>query len=175
MLLKLLKWSVIASVLLLSGCGFQLRNHLLITPALHTIHLKMALPYSGFCADLRQNFAALNICVVNNPCEAPITLHILSEKFREERVTISATSLLSQYLLSYSITYQLEKWDGRVLVAKRTISVVRNYTVNANQILGASNEIPLLRQDMRREIVYQLINQLNSACVLRAIANSSQC
>ncbi len=34
--------------------------------------------------------------------------------------------------------------------------------VNANDVLGAGNEIPLLQQDMYREAVYQLINQLSS-------------
>lgn len=153
----------------IAGCGFKLRNSVTISPTLRIIYLKSSVPYTGLLAELRQNFLALNICVTQNPCQAPLTLDILSEKFQENRITISATSLLSQYLLSYEVVYQFESADCRIVVRPRIIRVTRNYTVNANQILGASNELPLLRQDMRREVVYQLINQLSSACVLDAV------
>jgi outer membrane lipopolysaccharide assembly protein LptE/RlpB len=69
----------------------------------------------------------------------------------------------------------LESANGCVLVPARTIAVTRNYTVNANVVLGAGNEIPLLQQDMRREVVYQLINQLSSARVIRACLNQQFC
>ena len=104
-----------------------------------------------------------------------MTLNIICEKFRESRITISATSLLSQYLLLYEVTYQLERADGCVLVPPRTISVTRNYTVNANAVLGAGNEIPLLQQDMRREVVYQMINQLSSGRVIKACLACGLC
>lgn len=154
---------------LISGCGFKLRNSVAISPCLRVIYLKSVVPYTGLLAELRQNFSALGICVTKNACQAPLTLNILSEKFQENRVTISATSLLSQYFLSYEVVYQFESADCRIVVRPRTIKVVRSYTINANQILGASNELPLLRQDMRREVTYQLINQLSSACVLDAV------
>jgi LPS-assembly lipoprotein len=156
------------SCLFIAGCGFKLRNSVVIPPALRVIYIKTC-PYNALLAELRQNFCALGIRTTRLPCQAPLTLNILSEKFLETRVTISATSLLSQYLLAYEVVYQFESADCEIIVPPRMIRVTRNYTVNANQILGASNELPLLQEDMRREVVYQLINQLSSACVLNAI------
>lgn len=152
----------------IAGCGFQFRNTAEIPAVLRVLYVKTSLPYSAFLADLRQNFSALGICMTKCPEQAPVTLNVLSEKFRESRITISATSLLSQYLLLYEVTYQLESANGCVLVCPRTISVTRNYTVNANAVLGAGNEIPLLQQDMRREVVYQMVNQLSSGRVIKA-------
>jgi LPS-assembly lipoprotein len=160
---------LIGILLPMVGCGFHLRGYSLLAPAMHVVYVRTASPYSGLYSDLRQNFCALGVRVTNNACQAPVTLHILTEKIQQDRITISATSLLSQYLLAYEVDYQLEDSHGCLLVARRKIRVTRNYTVNANQILGASNELPLLRQDMRREVVYQLINQLSSACVREAL------
>lgn len=162
-------------VCFISGCGFQVRNNTEIPSALRVLYIKTSVPYSAFSADLRRNFSAVGICMTKCSVQAPVTLHILSEKFQESRITISATSLLSQYLLSYEVAYQLEKADGCILVPARTISVGRNYTVNANAVLGAGNEIPLLQQDMRREVVYQIINQLSSGRVIKACLNQQFC
>lgn len=159
----------------IAGCGFQFRSSAEIPPSLRVLYLKSCTPCNGFLADLRQNLSALGICMTRCPQQAPITLNILSENFHESRVTISATSLLSQYLLLYQVVYQLEDANGCVLVCPRTISVLRNYTVNANDVLGAGNEIPLLQQDMHREAVYQIINQLSSGRVIRACLRAYEC
>jgi len=169
------KLLLILLVCFVAGCGFHLRNNAEIPPVLRVLYIKTAVPYSAFLADLKQNFSAVRICMTQCPEQALVTLHILGERFHESRITISATSLLSQYLLSYEVTYQLESANGCVLVPARTIAVTRNYTVNANVVLGAGNEIPLLQQDMRREVVYQLINQLSSARVIRACLNQQLC
>src|ERR1700722_1948027 len=144
---------------LIAGCGFQFRNCAEIPPVLRVIYLKTCLPNSLFFFDLRQNFCALGVCMTKCPEQAPVTLRILNEDFQESRITISATSLLSEYLLLYQVTYQLEDANGCVVVRPRTIKVTRTYMVNANDVLGAGNEIPLLQQDMYRDAVYQLINQ----------------
>jgi LPS-assembly lipoprotein len=173
--MKFLKLLFLLWMCCVAGCGFWLRNNTEIPPVLRVIYIKSSTPYSAFLADLRQNFSALGICMTKCPGQAPVTLDILSEKFRESRITISATSLLSQYLLLYEVSYQLEDAKGCVLVPARTIAVTRNYTVNANAVLGAGNEIPLLQQDMRREVVYQLINQLSSGRVIRACLERKLC
>jgi LPS-assembly lipoprotein len=162
----LFKCIFLLSVFLLSSCGFHLRDSSHLPAQLRVVYIKTSTPYSGFGCDIRKNFCALGMRVTSNPQCARVTLNILSERFKENRVTISATSLLSQYLLSYEVIYQIEDAKGCILAPQRLITINRAYTVNANQILGADNELPLLRQDMRREAVYQLINQLNSCCVL---------
>ena len=155
----------------IAGCGFQIRGHSLLAPQMRVVYVRTMNPYSGLSGDLRENFCALGVRVADNAYQAPVTLHILTEKFQQDRITLSATSLLSQYVLSYEVDYQLERPNGELLLAPRKIRVTHNYTVNANQILGVDNEVPLLRQDMRREVIYQLINQLSSECVRNAVNN----
>lgn len=154
--------SVLLVSFLTTGCNFQLRGNNALPTSLRMMYLKTSVPYSDFLANLRQNLKVLGVCITSSEKNAPITLHILKERFQENRITISATSLLSQYLLLYEVTYQLENQAGCRIMGPRVVIITRNYTVNANQVLGAGNEIPLLQQDMHREAAYQIINQLNS-------------
>ena len=159
----LIQCLMIAIILIMTqACGFHLRNQTQIPSSLHIIYLKSDDPYGSFTKQLTQTLRAYGIQLVSSTHHAPITLEILSDNFSKQATSISATSQLTQYLLTETMSYQLHNSRGNIISGPTTITTVRNYSATFNQMLGASNEEEQLSQEMRRDTVYQLINRLST-------------
>lgn len=158
--------------LLLIGCGFHLRGQANLPPQLHHIAIASNTPYSLLASQLRQTLQNMHIAINENPNTAPLTIKLLTDDFNQAATGTGATNQLTNYTLTYTVTYQLLEQHGEALTEPRQIVVNRSFTANNNQMLGSSNEQVLLQQDMRRDAILQILNQLNSKTVLTAITKN---
>ena len=149
-------------LLLTQGCGFHLRNQSQLPLSLRVMALKSYDPYGSFTKQLAQTLRAYGATLVAPPAHAPVTLEILRDKFSKQATSISATAQLTQYILTESMSFQIRNAQGQVIEGPIAITTTRNYTATFNQMLGATNDEELLKQEMQRDTIYQLFNRLST-------------
>lgn len=147
------------SILNLTGCGFHLRGHEPIPVSLRTLALRTNDPYSAFTKQLQQTLRYSKVCLVAN---APFTLQILGENFTQLTTSMGSGGYTTTYLLTDTVSFQLLNSQQSVLGIPQVVTTTRNYSIVTNQVVSDNAAIETLRVDMRRELIFQLLNRLRS-------------
>ncbi len=149
-------------LLALTSCGFHLRGEEPITPELQHLYLKTKEPYSQLTHNLKAYFKLAGIHLTDSPETATYVLNILSETQNDILINVSGTQQTRQYSLVLTVNFQMTRPDGTVVLPQQAVTETRVFTMQANQILGGSNEETTMYQQMRRDIIFDLMNRLTS-------------
>jgi len=145
--------------LLIASCGFHLRGSLEIPSNLQTIQLQSNTTPNW----TRAIKSTLSNAGVKFNSTAPIIL-MLEEAEESRRISsYDENSKASEYQLKTELTFSMEDKKGTLLIPKRTLVSQRTYRYNENQIAGKSEEEALLKQEMQRDLVRQLVQQFRIA------------
>lgn len=155
---SLLLWLMLS----LTACGFHLRGHEPLPPQLQVLYIESNDPYGQFTKDLKQTLTSLGITLVETAQAAPITLQILGESTNQQQTSQGASGQIATSILTASMAYQLLDSKGRIIQPPQNVSTSRSFTNNANQVLGNTSEQLNLEDDMRRDLINQLLNRLRA-------------
>lgn len=154
-----LSWiSIVVSVLLLGGCGFQLRGshdypfkHLYIANA----------PSQEFRARLKRLVeAGSDTVVLPTPAGADAILS-MSSGTGQSVLSYDKTGVAQEYVLTASVGYSLITPSGTVLIPTSVINVNRAMTYSNKYALAKQSEADLLQRDMYSDIADQLLRRLD--------------
>jgi LPS-assembly lipoprotein len=148
-------------LLLISGCGFQLRGYGCQTLPFHALYLDLNPPYTNFNKALRQALQASGVHTYLSP-PAPITLRILSQDFKRTVTSLGNAGQTTTYLLSFSIRFQLLDKTNHMLLPLQEVRATRNFSITSNQLSGDLNTQIDLQEDMQRDVIQQLMARLTS-------------
>ncbi len=148
--------------LALTHCGFQAHPLAQLPATLQPLYIETPHPYGALNKTLQQVFHSLHIPLTTTTSEAAMSLNILSEGFSTGALAESENSKVKQYWLNYHLVYHLTNKNHQVVQTPRSIYIKRIYTVNEDQVLGATGETAFLRQVMMRDAVYRLLGELQS-------------
>ena len=153
---------ILLSCTLLCSCGFHYRGHVSLPAQLQSVYIESHDPYDAFIKELRHTLKAAHVTVTDTEEKALLTLDIVRDTYHVRLMTIGGSNQTREYLLTYSVTYQLKDSEGQVLTPAQTVSVTRNHISNANQLLGNNNEEAQLKHEMIKEVIYKLLLRLSS-------------
>lgn len=150
-------------LVLLSGCGFHLRGMLEMPSWLNPIAIVIQHAERELEPLLLEQLKAYHIRVSDDPAQSKVWLIIEDDGFQQQVGSISSSTTPRQYQLFYSIRFKLQYAKGREIIPSRKIIVTRKITINSNRILGSTNEEDLSKDEMRRDAVTQIMDQLSRA------------
>ena len=148
--------------LMLSACGFHLQGEMVLAPPLHRMYLQTPNPYGYLARNLKDALKLSKVHLVSSPNEAQTVLVILSDDTSQELLSVSGTNQTRQYNLHVTVTFEITTANGVVILPPQVFTETRAYTVQANQILGSSNEASLFYRQMRRALAYTIMNRIAS-------------
>tara|TARA_B100000989_G_scaffold290850_1_gene264561 strand:- start:59981 stop:60547 length:567 start_codon:yes stop_codon:yes gene_type:complete len=160
---------VIATCLLLSACGFQLRGTQNIPPQMQRLAINSSAPYGVLTIQLEQMLSQAGVRILEPTDEAPVTLKIFNAAIRNNTLSESASSTTKMYTMHYSVNFEILGSDGKVIYGPNTINTSRNYMVNENQVLSMGIETEKLQKEMQRDAAFQILTQLGSPAVAKAV------
>ena len=146
----------------LSSCGFHLRGVVELPPELESIYIKGGLPNSQMREILRQKLIASNVNVLEQPQESAALLRILKDETTRRIASINAAGQPNEYELKYTLAYQLDDGKGRPLLAAKTLSQLRTYRYDPNNILSIEEEEFRIKREMARAAVNQMLRQISA-------------
>ena len=149
-------------VLALAGCGFQLRGSVEL-PGLDTVRI------TGAGATMREELAVFlrdgGVRVLEaNGGDADAELSLTDEQLNRRVLSIDPrTGKAREFELAYAVDFQLVDAKGKSLVERQTVRLVRDFVFDVDAVIGKSREESVLRTEMRRDAVQQIIRRLRSS------------
>ena len=146
----------------LVGCGFALRGAVEV-PGLETVRV------TGASDTMREELSVFllegGVRVVEALAEeADAELSLTDEQMKRRVLSIDpGTGKPREYELAYSVNFQLVDAKGTALVRRQTVRLVRDFVFDVDAVIGKSREEGVLRTEMRRDAVQQIIRRLRSS------------
>ena len=154
-------WVLLASALLLAGCGFQPRGS--ATLPFNTLYVE-AQSAPQFAIQLRRVIGSgSQTRITNNPTEADATLQVVQELREKEILSLSAGGRVRELQLRYRVQYQVFDRNRAPVLPSGEIVLRRDYSFNDQDQLSKESEENLLYRDMQNDAVLQLVRRLQAA------------
>ena len=146
----------------LNGCGFHLRGSPPFPDDARSVYLRTSndLLFDELAVYLRDSGAT----VTSTKDGADAVLDLSKENFTKRTLSVDPdTGKEREFELSYSVSFELRKSDGTVLVKNQTVNLVRDYVFDADQVIGKSREQNVLKKEMRRDAAQRILTRLSAA------------
>ena len=154
----------LVGLLLLMGCGFQLRSWDLAS-AYRVARIESYVDNSIERA-LRGAFESAGLAVVEEgeaeaEAEADLVLAIEREDFEQRSGMFAGDGRVAGYQLRLRVVYRATNASGESLVSSRTLLEERSFPLNRANVVGSDAEKRLLMQEMREDIVEGIVRTLS--------------
>lgn len=153
----------LATALMLSACGFQLRgsNNQAGLP-FKTIYL--GFPESSLLGtELKRNIRASGeTTVVSDLKAAQVILEVLSETKERAVLSLNSQGRERERTLYYKLRFRVKDAKEKELLAPTEIVLKRDMSINEAQVLAKEKEEELLYRDMQTDLVQQILRRLTA-------------
>ncbi len=157
----IMSFMLIAVSLFISSCGFHLRGTVTL-PA----HLTQnAIFVDGSDENLVDALIALlkaNKVVISEKRENAVAILLSNVTFDQQVKTTDEAGLATGYQLSYEVEYSVNDTKGGALKPATRVIQQRNLEYSTDQELQFEEERGFLKDDMRKQVVLQIMRQLSS-------------
>lgn len=154
--------SILFIALLLSGCGFSLRQPQTMAPVLQNIYISTGSPNDPFIQTLRRILIANNVNIVDNPKEATATLNVLSIQATNTMASNGGINASGFYTAYLTVDFSVIDAQGNFLIKPNQLQQYQNFTSNATQVLSGNLTAAQLTNQMDAAIAQGIISQLAS-------------
>jgi LPS-assembly lipoprotein len=158
--------------LLTSACGWQLRGAADISQNLSPLYISAIDAHGELITQLRQTLKANRITVTEDSREAPYAIYILEETSDKRGVGVGNNALSSAYELTLKADYEIRTKNSEYITKAAAFSA-RSFNYNSASIGSAAQEEALLRKEMQRELVQQILRRLNAVTAHPQVQNST--
>lgn len=147
---------VIGLAVLLSACGFQLRGTGSADFALKEIDLGARNTYGETAKQVRQALENNDVKVHSG---APYKLSLSNEQETQRTASYTSNARSAEYELTTTLDYEI-RGQKNLLLLKDQLEAQSIYVQDQNNLIGSDQEGAQLRQEMRRELVQQMVLRL---------------
>ncbi len=151
------------------GCGFRPRGSRVAVGDLGRLFVDADRDVS-IAPELRDALSGQDFQLADNRDQAEVIVRVSDEEIAERIVSLQRSGRVSEFELSHAVDLVVQRTgDGAAADVERQpnrIQVRREYTYDETEVLGKDNEAHTLREEMRIELVRQI--------VLRTLASLSE-
>ena len=158
---------------ILAGCGFHLRNALLLPPDLGPVQVVGRDPHSQLVKDLTQGMERAGAQVSPDGHlvgtstigeEAPkiARLEIVSERWGSLPLSVDSNGRAQEYTLRYAVIFQLLRADGTALVPRQVQELSRDYIASPAVASGTESEREILAAELRRAMAGSILRRIDA-------------
>ena len=147
---------------LLAGCGFHLRDALLLPPDLGPLRVVARNPDSTLVVGLRDALRRAGAEVADASAADAATLQVVSERWGETPISIDQFGRSQEFTLRYAVIFRLERADGTDLVPQQAIELSRDYISVPTRSAGTEGERESLARELRREMLSAVLRRIDA-------------
>ena len=146
--------------LTLSACGWQLRSNPLLANQFGTVHISYPQSQIALAVELKRALKANNIELVGAVDKADYEIKLLDAQKSRRISALNPSARAAQYLVSQAVDYVVIDTQGVAVIPATTASAETTYNFNELDVLAAQSEEALLHNNLRQEIVRQILRRL---------------
>jgi LPS-assembly lipoprotein len=147
---------VMGLAVLLSACGFQLRgtgtNQLTITE----LDVSARNAYGDTVRQLRQVLENSGVKITPN---APYKLVLTDEKETQRAASYTGNTGTAEYQLNSVVNYEIQGQNHLVLLSDK-VEAYKVYLQDGSNVAGSNQEGVMIRKEIRRDLIQQLVLRL---------------
>jgi LPS-assembly lipoprotein len=161
---------------ILAGCGFHLRNALLLPPDLGPVQVVGRDPHSQLVKDLTQAMirAGAQVAPDGLPLGGPDTtaagaappqiarLEIVSERWGSLPLSVDSQGRAQEFTLRYAVIFRLRRADGTDLVPQQVQELARDYVATPAVATGTEGEREILSAELRRAMAGSILRRIDA-------------
>ena len=145
----------------ISGCGFQLRGTGQTTILLESVFLNASDQNGALVRELDSTLRQSGV-EFTNASSAQVNIQLDRERFRRRPVSTTGQINVAAYELTLEVGFNVMAQNGDVLIPPTRLRTERIYTFDNTSLVGSNEEEELLKEEMRRDVVGQLIQRINA-------------
>jgi LPS-assembly lipoprotein len=150
---------LMGSCLLLSACGFQLREKAELPPEMQQTQMVIDDEYSQLGRRVRVQLEQAGVKFVGQDA-ATAVLEIPKNEVLTEVLSIGDNARVREYRITHTVQFRLADPQGKELVPLQTIRQSREISFDEQQILAVSREQEYVKEDMANTLARLLISRL---------------
>jgi len=150
---------ILLTTSLLSGCGFHLRGTIVLPDSIRSVAISS--PDGKLKDVLTDRLKSNKVAVVSSPSADSAHIKIASANFNREVRTIDGRGKATGYVLILKVGYTVLDNKGKVLVKPSVSTARRDYNFSQDQLLSATREEELLRDEMRGDAAQGILRKMS--------------
>ena len=157
------KWMCLSAILMcLAGCGFQLKGTDAASSSAKlegmTLQLISSQPRSELTREVSRALSATGLMLLEEG-DAMLTLVLQPEQFTQRNVSLTAQARAAELELTLSADFTLNQQASDPIDARATVT--RQMLNDPRNVVGKTEEIRLLREEMRRDLADQIARRVS--------------
>lgn len=155
-----MKKLILLGVLMLQGCGFQLRGSLDIPEHWQPVYV-LSENANEVVAALKQNLETADIKQTTDSTQAKLVLKVKNQKLSNRILSVSSTSAKTQEReYTGEVEFEINDAQGNSLLSKQKLAVRRELSLDERAVLAKSEEEQLLLRDIDQELAGNIARRL---------------
>ncbi len=154
-------FSLMAVLLLVTACGFQLQTRVELPAEMQRTRLEIQSPQSEFARRLRIHLEQNGVQVVTSLSDAAV-LEVPLNRMRKEIQSIGDNARVREFLIRHTVQFRLLDKDGTELMPLQTFEQSRIYSFNEQDILAAEREDEFLRRELSDSLARMVVRRLGT-------------
>ena len=144
----------------LQACGFHLRGTIDLPESMKAVYVEGG-SRSALTNELSRFLQNAGATIVERSSDATAILIIHQAKLDRHLLTVSSTTAKAQeYKLTYRAEFSIVKPGGGELLPRQTVTLIRDYQFDENDVLGKGSEEEILRKEMEKEMTLAMLRRL---------------
>ncbi|WP_223296749.1 LPS-assembly lipoprotein LptE [Thiorhodovibrio frisius] len=158
--------SLIITLLLISGCGFQLRGALDIPSEYSPVFIQSGGPV-GTAMEERLQGGGLSMTQV--AAQAGLIVRVLGQQRSSRVVAVDSSGKALAYEQVYTVTFDALGAQGQVLLPPQSMSAARTFDDNPDvAVLGKQLESEIIYQDLVSDVAERVLLRVRAALTPKA-------
>lgn len=146
--------------LMISGCGWQLRDSQIVASSIGTVYLSSNNINSVLTKELKRALTTYGVTSGATKAESNYIVVIVDFRENSRIASINSSGRVAEYQLNEDVDFYITDAEDNQILSLSTASVERVYEFREKDILASSNEEQRIRAEMRSELVRQILNRL---------------
>ena len=157
------KWICLSAMLMcLAGCGFQLKGSDAASSSAKlegmTLELMSSQPRSELTREVSRALSATGLVLLEEG-DATLTLVLQPEQFTQRNVSLTAQARAAELELTLFTDFTLNQPESDPIEARATVT--RQMLNDPRNVVGKTEEMRLLREEMRRDLADQIARRVS--------------
>jgi len=150
---------VLSCSLMLSACGFRLRDANVLGDSFKQLYVASATPHAPLQRALNDRLSRYSVTSLPQTQKDAPTVYLYDEKLDRSLLSLFSTGQVAEYELNYHVRYEVKLPNQDAQLFEFELS--REYQDNPNAVLAKSRELNLILDELRVQAADRIIRQLS--------------
>lgn len=154
--------TLIATSVLLSACGFHLRENANLPPQMQRVHVAVA---SGgeFQRMLTRALEVSGVTVEDESGPGIAELRVPTAAFSTDSLNNGGYVRITEYAVHYLVQFDVADSKGQVLIPLQRINMQREFSYDASNTVGTASQVQELQRSLNTDAVQAILFRLQAA------------